>query len=250
MTDQEKSQDKQEDAKLDGKMFSGVADVAFCFDTTGSMSSCIADVRTQLRELIVSISKDIPGLRIAMIAHGDYCDGPNCITVLDFTNNHDAIIEFVNNAPNTGGGDADECYELALNKARNLSWSGNGGAFVMIGDADPHGVNYPGNTDKLDWRVELKELCSIVSKVYLMKCMRGSSPFWAEAAEMAGTPLLHLDNFEESATTLGAIAYASTGDANMLRGYARSVANSGVISATMACTFDEIATNLEKTDEE
>ena len=42
-----------------------------------------------------------------------------------------------------------------------LSWrDGSQRALVMIGDAEPHGVNYPQNTLKLDWREECKLLNS------------------------------------------------------------------------------------------
>ena len=49
-------------------------DVAFSFDTTGSMYACLGEVRRKLQETISRLKRDIPGIRLATIAHGDYCD--------------------------------------------------------------------------------------------------------------------------------------------------------------------------------
>ena len=35
----------------------------------------------------------------------------------------------------------------------------------MIGDANPHDVNYPDNTLKLDWKEEVEKLAVMVCKV-------------------------------------------------------------------------------------
>jgi hypothetical protein len=93
-------------------------EIVFSFDTTGSMSGCIAQVRARVQEVIQRLLSDIEGLRIAVVAHGDYCDGNNVIHWRDFTKNTDELCDFVNNAPNTGGGDWPECYELVLNRVR------------------------------------------------------------------------------------------------------------------------------------
>lgn len=245
---------------LTGLRTESCAEIVFSFDCTGSMSPCIADVRSQLREMIVRMSKDIPNLRIGIIAHGDYCDGPNCIHTLDLTSDHDKVIEFVNSTPNTGGGDADECYELVLHEARKLSWSGKGGIFVMIGDASPHGPDYPMNAGHLDWKEELQELAK-APKVYAMQCMRhpvmsANNEFWDSVASMAGTSLLLLDNLQEAAVNLEGIAYAAHAravhDPGVMRMYTASLADRGIESASLTCNMmslsDDLSAELE--DEE
>lgn len=182
------------------------------FDCTGSMSSCIQEVRQKLRDLAEMMFQDIKGLKIGLIAHGDYCDGDNCINILDLTDDVERIMNFINNTPNVGGGDAPECYEYVLHQAKSLSWPETGGAFVLIGDATPHEQN-PNN---LDWRVELKGLKEKNVNVFAMQCLKSNNAeqnkFWEEVSGEAGTPLLILEHFGESATTLGAVAYASSGD--------------------------------------
>ncbi len=45
-------------------------DVVFSFDTTGSMYPCLEEVRHKLKEIIERLLKDIPNIRIALIAQG------------------------------------------------------------------------------------------------------------------------------------------------------------------------------------
>lgn len=186
--------------------------VVFSFDTTGSMNPCIKDVRQKLRDLAEMMIQDIKGVKIGLIAHGDYCDGDNCISILDLTSDVEKIMAFITNTPNTSGGDAPECYEYVLHKAKSLSWPEGGGAFVLIGDATPHDDN-PHN---LNWREELQDLKAKKVNVFAMQCLKSAhqknqNDFWEAVSGEAGTPLLVLESFNDSAVTLGAVAYASTG---------------------------------------
>lgn len=94
---------------------------------------------------------------------GDYCDAGSsyvCRT-RNFSNNVDKIRDFVEACYETGGGDDDECYELALLKARtSLKWKPEARvkALVMIGDSNPHEPGYPLATERIDWRDEAREL--------------------------------------------------------------------------------------------
>ena len=149
--------------------------IAFSFDTTGSMSQCIDLVRDQLRDVIQRLLGDVPHLQVAVIAHGDYCDAAEFYMVksVDFTNDVNVLTQFVNDVGGTGGGDYEECYEYVLNYARGLSWQpGTQRSLVMIGDAIPHEADYFLNAMKLDWKQEadklLRELVSFV-KLYLIK---------------------------------------------------------------------------------
>lgn len=143
----------------------GPIEIAFSFDTTGSMSGCLPQVRAQLAHVIERLNADIPGLRIAVFAHGDYCDLASYGYVtkyIDFTNNAVELCKFVQEVTSTGGGDFEECYELVLRQVREeLSWQpGTQKALVMIGDATPHSVKDKQNKDKIDWRVESKRLAT------------------------------------------------------------------------------------------
>src|SRR5205085_2518463 len=45
-------------------------DVVFSFDTTGSMHTCLAQVRKKVKETVGNLFEEIPNLRVDVIAHG------------------------------------------------------------------------------------------------------------------------------------------------------------------------------------
>lgn len=193
----------------------GSANVVLSFDTTGSMRPVIEQVRQKLRDLVEMMTADIPDLKIGLIAHGDYCDGEKCIASLDLTNDLEKIMSFINDAPNTSGGDAPECYEFALQTAKNFSWPAEGGSIVLIGDDEPH-QNNPNN---IDWRVECNELLAKNVKIFPMQCLYlahrpNVNGFWEEVGKISGTPLIKLESFSDSSNTIEALAYASAGSAS------------------------------------
>lgn len=191
-------------------------DLAFSYDTTGSMASCIGQVRRHIQDTSSFLMKEIPNIRIGLIAHGDYCDGKNTINILDFTSDLKKICDFVKNVPDTHGGDLDECYELSLNKARSLSWtSDNNKAFVLIGDCCPHPVGYvyDRKTNVLDWRNELDLLLKSGVKVYPVQALgrRGSNKFYDEIAEKSKINKLQLNQFETINSLILSVAFDRVG---------------------------------------
>ena len=67
-------------------------DVVFSFDTTLSMVGVIERVRQDIEFIATRLFKDIPDLRLAVFAHGDY-DTPNyIIQCLDFTDNTQEVV--------------------------------------------------------------------------------------------------------------------------------------------------------------
>src|SRR5262249_54131040 len=117
-------------------------EVVFSFDTTGSMYPCLTQVRRKIKETVNRLAKEVPGIRIGIIAHGDYCDkGTTYVTKhLELTSKTADICKFVETVKPTYGGDAPECYELVLHEAQSLDWSKDATkAMVLIGDDVPHG---------------------------------------------------------------------------------------------------------------
>lgn len=239
------------------------------FDTTGSMSPAIAQVRQNLKTLVESMTQDIPGLKIGLIAHGDYCDGDNCINVLDLTNDLEKIMNFITNTPNTSGGDAPECYELALKTAKGLSWPEEGGSLVMIGDATPHEPNpngligspYSGYPTDIDWREEIKALREKNIKVFPLQCLYSpydefNNLFWKEVSSLGGTPLLMLESFGDSSNHLEALCYAAAGEKvykNYVSKFATEVSEGKRASASKnldenQIKLDEYVSNVPKED--
>lgn len=155
----------------------GKLDMVIAFDTTGSMSAYIDDVRSQVADMIPRLFKDNEDLRLGIVAFGDYCDMDNAQTFGDayqcipLTDNENDIIKFVKESRDTSGGDGDEFYELVLKKIIDESpWRDDSSkAILLIADADPHEVGYTyrdyvvGN--QIDWRIEAKKAAGMMIKV-------------------------------------------------------------------------------------
>jgi hypothetical protein len=179
---------------------------------------------------------------MAIITHGDYCDGSDVINILDFTDDEDTIVRFVETAPSTYGGDAPECYELVLNRARRLKWlAGKAKAFVLIGDDVPHGPEYPDNTEKLNWRNELGLLMEQGIHVYAMQALaRGrATHFYKEVAEKTDGLHLELHQFNTINDLLMAICYKQEGE-EALKKYEAEVEKRGAMTPIVGANFDRM----------
>lgn len=196
-------------------MESSTLDLVFSFDDTGSMSSVRKLVRQNIVGLVNNLFTSIPGIRIAVIIHNDYCDHPNEIYVQDFSTDVKHIEKFVNRDSPCGGGDAPECYELALHEARNLSWKSDKRAMILIGDEVPHnkGYSYRSIVSKYDWKEEAKGLYELGVQVYGVQALgRKSSNFFYEGvSKMTGGIKLDLSQFQHIPTYLNAVAYHQSG---------------------------------------
>lgn len=165
------------------------------------MYDALNDVRSKISELATNLLGDIPGLRIGIVAMGDYPQSyaePYILKLLDFTTEPSKISDFVHKVEKTGGGDFEECYEVMLNKVQDLSWSvGYSHNLVVIGDAIPHPKGNRFND--LDWEVELNRLAKDFEvRVYSVQCRANSlsTSFYKTLAERSGGVYLELSQFE------------------------------------------------------
>src|SRR4051812_10375009 len=106
-------------------MIDNTIEVVFSFDTTGSMYPCLTQVRKKIGAPAARLMKEVPGMRIGIIAHGDYCDaGSTYVTkALDLTDDPGAVCRFVERVGPTGGGGAPGGYGVVLNEGRSFSWA-------------------------------------------------------------------------------------------------------------------------------
>jgi Mg-chelatase subunit ChlD len=217
-------------------------DIVFSFDTTGSMSSCIADVRRNIEKVSTKLFDQIPGLRLAIIAHGDYCDGEDTIHILDFTNDKESIKKFIKDAPDTSGGDYPECYELVLHRARELSWRPDATmkSLVMIGDAPPHEKNE--NAFKLDWKEEVEKLANRNIQVFSVQCLnsgrREAFSFYSTIARVSNGYHLFLNQFSYIVDMIQAICFRQY-DAEQLVNFEREIqSREGGMNSALRLMFD------------
>lgn len=190
-------------------------EIAISFDTTGSMYSCLEEVRKQLREMVQDLKRDIPGIRIAIFAHGDYCDaGKTYVTkYIDFTSNADRLCSFVSEAGPTGGGDAPECYELVMREVQEkLSWSPDSQrSLVIVGDALPHEASENQNVRSIDWKTETKSLRDMNVKIYAIECYGSRYEFYQHIASQTFGYYMQLSDIKEVKKVLMSICYREAG---------------------------------------
>lgn len=215
-------------------------EVVFSFDTTGSMYPCLTQVRRKIKETVTRLLDEIPGIRIGIIAHGDYCDAGNTYVTkhLDLSGDVATICNFVQNVEPTGGGDAPECYELVLHEAQSLSWTPtNSKTLVLIGDDIPHA---PAQTpQKLNWRQEVDKLAQMGITVYGIQALnrQHATLFYKELAEKSGGFHLNLDQFSYITDFFLAVCYQQSSN-EQLQAYEQEVVSQGRMSRGLNKMFD------------
>lgn len=147
----------------------GTHDMVIAFDTTGSMYSYLDAVKRHVKSLIPELLNANPKMRIGIVAFGDYCDMEsakkfgNAYQVIGLTNDANALINFVDTAKGTSGGDSDEFYELVIKKITEESdWREDAVKTVLlIADYTPHPVGYSYRNivknAQIDWREEARK---------------------------------------------------------------------------------------------
>lgn len=215
-TDDDEEEETETPSKVTKKSGGGGVEVVFSFDTTGSMYACLSEVRRGIKDAIKRLKKEVPGIRLAIIAHGDYCDTHTYVTkIQNFTEDEHVLCNFVENVSSTGGGDADECYELVLRETvTRLSWTpGSIRSLVMIGDCNPHGPNYPLNRQNINWRTECGTLKAKEIRVYAVQALnrKEATAFYRELATLTDGFHLNLDQFSSIVNFMMAICFKEEG---------------------------------------
>jgi len=201
-------------------------DILITFDTTGSMYPCLTQVRREISNVIKTLFRDIPNLRVGIIAHGDYCDykKPYVTKIFDLTTNEKNLISFVESVEKTGGGDSPECYELVLNQARtDINWkSGISKAIIMIGDDVPHNKGYVHGSFKvdIDWKNEIGLINEAGIKIYGIHAMPGtrghSRKFYQTISEKTDGHYLTLDQFSNIVDIIMAVCYKQDSEESLV----------------------------------
>jgi hypothetical protein len=221
-----------------------VTDLLFSFDTTGSMYPCLAEVKRSIEKLSTKLFQEMPGLRLGIIAHGDYCDKEKVISMLDFTTDQEVINNFIKNAPSTSGGDYPECYELVLRRSKELSWRPDADmkSLVMIGDAPPHETNE--NPEKINWRVEAESLRDRNIQVFSVQCLNHGNyaafDFYSEIASVTNGYHVFLDQFSYIKDMIQAICFKQYNQSQLEEFEKEVQSGESGMTQTMRLMFDTI----------
>ncbi|HZR42481.1 MAG TPA: vWA domain-containing protein [Ktedonobacteraceae bacterium] len=227
-------------------------DVVISFDTTGSMSSVLAQVRHKIKQTVERLMGELPNIRIGIIVHGDYCDEQSTYVTqhLDLTQDTVSITDFVEQTPSTGGGDAPECYELVLHEAQGLSWRPDAKrVLVMIGDDIAHAPK--DNPQHLDWRTEVAALAARGISIYAVQALnnRYATAFYKEMAATSGGFHLSLGQFSEITAMLIAICYRQHTDIKLLT-YEQELEREGRMSRSLKRAFTTMKGHASVSEEE
>jgi hypothetical protein len=208
------------------------------------MYPCLSELRVHIVEMVERLFREVPNLRIGVIAHGDYCDGDRMYSQLDLSEDRAAIVKFVRTVHSTSGGDFPEAYEVVLNRAQLLSWrSPTCRALVLIGDAIPHepdDIKRQGHKP-VDWREEAKELLKMGVNIYSVQCLHGgpmAHTFYKQIAAWTNGYHLRLHQFARLRDILLAICFRQIGAARLSRFEQELSGSLGGLTDNMRRMFD------------
>lgn len=215
--------------------------IVISFDTTGSMSPAIAEVRRRVEDTVHKLFDTYGNdLQMCLLAHGDYLDARDTYDVIHtgFTSDPTLLIEFVRNVKNTNGYSSRECYEKVLKVVSELDWrDATSRALVMFGDAEPHVRGHVTDRDIIcpyDWREELNAVADRNISVYAVQCLGRGSSFWKTLGETNQGAYVTLDQFAHVNELLLAISHRENGTLEM---YADNLKNSGLLLNRGVATF-------------
>ncbi|MGN1142331.1 MAG: VWA domain-containing protein [Oliverpabstia sp.] len=151
---------------------SGQADIVFAIDTTGSMSTTITNVVTNVTSFATTLSENYNvNVNYALVDYKDLEeDGAGTTVVVkngssNWFTNVDAFVNKVKALKATGGGDTPECSVDALETARRLNFRSTANKFIiLITDASYKTANGYG-IESMDEEIELLKADGIVTSV-------------------------------------------------------------------------------------
>lgn len=117
-------------------------DVVLLVDTTGSMGTAIANVRTNLQQVITNVRTAQPSAEFAVASYRDEGDGAELFRVRqNLTGDATALQTAVDGLAAGGGGDTPEAWVNALFQVSDGAVayrSGSSRLVVLVGDAPSH----------------------------------------------------------------------------------------------------------------
>ena len=120
-------------------------DILILLDCTGSMSAQIEMSKNTILQTIDFVKKRYPKStsRFGFIGYRDFEDGPQRMVKMDFTNDFNAVKDFISKQSAFGGGDEAEDIIGALEVAQDFKFEEtNITNIILINDATCHGSQY------------------------------------------------------------------------------------------------------------
>lgn len=213
-------------------------DVAFVFDTTGSMYQYLEEVRRQLTRVAIEVNNSISNVQMGVVAFGDYCDANTTYVtkVLNLTFDFDKVRTFIQHVEKTEGGDAPEAVEEALFEVNRLNWrSGSNRAIVLVSDAPPHGVVDSASNCIYghNYKTETNALRQQMIKIYAIQCGDDSSTekIFRWLASQTDGVYLNLENIADLVDLLIGICMKEMG---LLENYTQKLKSDRILTDSKA----------------
>ena len=215
-------------------------DYVIAFDTTGSMAAYINQVKKHVEQLIPQMFSQDIDLRMKIVAFGDYCDMKsknvfgNAYQESPFTNVQQSLIDFVQNAKNTSGGDSDEFYELVIKKiTEETPWRKNAKkAVLFIADCEPHDIGYTYSDriidNHIDWKKEAKKAAALGISFDTLTIIPDYAYWYQELSKITGGVSLPFKSSHKINEVVTASAYVRGGEksrATFTASYASAVSS-------------------------
>ncbi|XP_067949990.1 uncharacterized protein [Watersipora subatra] len=232
----------------DGKL----VEVVFSFDTTGSMSSVLTQVRSSVRDIVDRLVRDIPNIRVGLMVHGDYDHYANYVVKShELCNDAESLKRFAMDVSATGGGfTIPEAYELVLKKAQEMDWSENSAkALVVIGDSAPHPPSF---TDQnIYWHTELDILSALGIKVYGVQARsdRAVTSFYKELADRTNGAYVTFSNISLIKDMFLAVCYNEASEQH-LGEFRSELEEGGQLTAQQEQIFSQLQEQQEAVKED
>ncbi len=156
----------------------GVADVVFCFDCTGSMSSCIDNVKNNVKSFVEGLGADqsvIIDWRMRALGYGDLEIGEAVQNDNDFVSTIPEFQAQVDNIAMCGGGDAPEStLDAIIYAAKTSKWREKSHKIVVVFTDAPTKNVHP-DTQKMFAVNNIKDLKTNLSEDHVKLFLWGAS---------------------------------------------------------------------------
>lgn len=193
-------------------------DMVIAFDSTGSMSRYIDAVRKHVEKVVNEMLDNVKNLRIKIVVFGDYFDMDDknnfgtAYQSIELTDDRNKLIEFIQNAKNTCGGDGDEFYELVIKKiVEETDWRKSAKkSILLIGDAEPHEIGYSFNdiinNNRIDWRKECNKARDLEIQIDTLR-IYDHITFYEEVSKITGGVCMEFKNSEKISNVITGLSY-------------------------------------------
>mmetsp|Transcript_18347 Transcript_18347/g.27251 ORF Transcript_18347/g.27251 Transcript_18347/m.27251 type:complete len:341 (-) Transcript_18347:29-1051(-) len=216
------------------------------------MYPCLGQVKNKIKSLVERLLRDVPHMKIALIAHGDYEDEGETYLMkkCNFSCDADILTKWVGDIGSTCGYDGDEAYEYVLRESQSLAWSPTctRRALVMIGDANPHTKN--NNKYNIDWKKEARNLSKMDVRIHGVHALgyKHSRAFYEQMAQLTGGLYLELSQFSSIRDLILGVAFAEDGNMEQLGAFEEEVQRGGRMNRAMRRVFSRLQNREEKAD--